>query len=67
MPAFCHFELCGPEPAKGNDEVSLTHVCWKKKMIMVFDSLFPVREVKEFRVSSLSSAVEQRRFAMTIV
>ena len=26
-----------------------------------------VREVKEFRVSSLSSAAEQRRFAMTIV
>ena len=26
-----------------------------------------VREVKEFRVSSLSSAAEQRRFAMTFV
>ena len=26
-----------------------------------------VREVKAFRVSSLSSAAEQRRFAMTIV
>ena len=26
----------------------------------------PVREVMEFRVSSLSSAAEQRRFAMTI-
>ena len=26
----------------------------------------PVRDVKAFRVSSLSSAAEQRRFAMTI-
>ena len=28
---------------------------------------FSVGEVKEFRVSSLSSAAEQRRFAMTFV
>ena len=28
---------------------------------------YPVREVKEFRVSSLSSAAEQRRFAMHFV
>ena len=31
------------------------------------EHLYIVREVKAFRVSSLSSAAEQRRFAMTIV